>query len=115
MASECRDYILDRMPKDSPMAPIRLDIDESEWIKADAWPRQIARVVDASARSEWVIDLRRFGDRLQIRAVEYAVDGMWMPHVWRDLPRGAAVFFQPGEGLVIRHEGPRPARLKPVV
>lgn len=101
MAQECRDYILERVPREATV-PLKLEIDEGEWLAADAWPRQIARVVDAGARSEWVVDLRRFGDRLQIRAVEYAADGMWMPHVWRDLPRGAAVFFRPGEGLSIR-------------
>jgi hypothetical protein len=97
-----RDYVLDRKaPTDTP-PPLRLDVELAEFVTADVWPRQIARIADPVTRNEWVVDLRRFGAGLQIRAVEYAPDGLWMPQVWRDVPRGAEVWFALPQGLVVK-------------
>ena len=103
-----RDYVLARSAPTETPPPVRLDVELTEFMTADVWPRQIARIADPVTRNEWVVDLRRFGAGLQIRAVEYAPDGLWMPQVWRDVPRGAEVWFTLPHGLVVnapRREG----------
>lgn len=82
--------------------PIRIDVSAGDCARGDVTPRQIARLFDASSGSEWVIDARMWGARLQVRAVEYASDGLWMPHVWRDVPEGSAVYFIDGHGIEVR-------------
>lgn len=86
-------------------APVRIALDPHEIATLDVLPRQIARLVDAANASEWVVDARRFGAIVQVRAVEYANDGLWMPHVWRDVPDGATVLFIAGRGIEIRAAG----------
>jgi hypothetical protein len=97
-----RDYTLARSTPTEIPPPLRLEVDMTEFVTADVWPRQIARIADPVTRNEWVVDLRRFGAGLQVRAVEYAPDGLWMPQVWRDVPRGAEVWFALPHGLVVR-------------
>jgi hypothetical protein len=79
-----------------------LDWPAEERAELDVLPRQIARFVDPSTGSEWVVDARRCGAMVQVRAVEYASDGSWMPHVWRDVPDGATVWFIEGHGIEVR-------------
>ena len=86
-------------------APVRIALDPVEIASLDVLPRQIARLVDAVNASEWVVDARRCGTQLQVRAVEYANDGLWMPHVWRDVPDGATVLFIAGRGIEVRAPG----------
>lgn len=88
--------------------PVRVDVRAAHIARGDVTPRQIARLYDAIGGSEWVIDARWGGQHLQVRAVEYASDGMWMPHVWRDVPEGSAVYFVEGRGIEVR-PGARPA------
>ena len=83
-------------------AVVRIELSGSDLAALDALPRQIARLVDPRTASEWVIDARRCGAQVQVRAVEYASDGLWMPHVWREVPAGASVHFIEGRGLEIR-------------
>lgn len=86
-------------------APVRIALDPREIATLDVLPRQIARLVDAVNASEWVVDARRCGAVVQVRAVEYANDGLWMPHVWRDVPDGATVLFIAGRGIEVRAAG----------
>ena len=86
-------------------APVRIALDPEDLASLDVLPRQIARLVDAVNASEWVVDVRRCGAVLQVRAVEYANDGLWMPHVWRDVPDGATVMFIAGRGIEVRAPG----------
>ena len=87
------------------VAPVRISLDPGEIASLDVLPRQIARLVDAVNASEWVVDARRCGAIVQVRAVEYANDGLWMPHVWRDVPDGATVLFIAGRGIEVRAAG----------
>ncbi|HVF34629.1 MAG TPA: hypothetical protein VND91_04840 [Candidatus Saccharimonadia bacterium] len=89
--------------REGPGVPIRIDALADDGLSNDLMPRQIARLFDAIAGSEWVIDARWSRSRLQVRAVEYASDGMWMPHVWRDVPEGSTVYFIEGRGIEVRH------------
>ena len=73
----------------------------------DVLPRQVARFVDPVSASEWVVDARLCGAHVQVRAVEYASDGSWMPHVWRQVPEGASVWFVAGHGVEVRGGGSR--------
>jgi hypothetical protein len=86
-------------------APVRIALDAGEIASLDVLPRQIARLVDAVNASEWVVDARRCGAVVQVRAVEYANDGLWMPHVWRDVPDGATVLFVAGRGIEVHAAG----------
>ena len=83
-------------------AVVRIELSAREIATLDVLPRQIARLVDPVTSSEWVVDARRCGAQVQVRAVEYASDGLWMPHVWRDVPEGASVHFIEGRGLEVR-------------
>jgi len=83
-------------------APVRIELAPHEIDDLDVLPRQIARLVDPHSGSEWVVDARRCGTHLQVRAVEYASDGLWMPHVWREVPDGAQVYFIEGRGIEVR-------------
>jgi len=82
--------------------PIQIDVHAEGLARGDGTPRQIARLFDAMSGSEWVVDARIWGSHLQVRAVEYASDGLWMPHVWRDVPQGSAVYFIDGRGIEVR-------------
>lgn len=105
-----RDYVLERSELHPEGVPLRLEFAEADWLASDGYPRQVARIQDPVTRSEWVMDMRRFGDQVQIRSVEYSADGMWMPHVWVELPRGAEVWFVLPNGLDIRGGAAMPRR-----